>query len=117
MNTHMITGLLTCVLSLMMAGCSHYYRVTDPGSGKTYYTTDIDERSGRVKFMDDRTRNTIILHAAELSEMSEDEYGAEVKGMRPIVIAPPVATRPSEGTDHGPSERSTEKVMKAGSQL
>ena len=44
MNTQMITGLLICVVSLMVAGCSSYYRVTDPGSGKTYYTTDIDGR-------------------------------------------------------------------------
>jgi hypothetical protein len=90
MTTQMIIGV--CVWSLMTAGCSHYYRVTDPGSGKTYYTTSIDERSGRVKFKDDRTGNTIILHSAELSEMSEDEYGAEVDGTRPIV-RPSVASQ------------------------
>ncbi len=99
MNTHMSRVLLICVLSLMAVGCSHYYRVTDPGSGKTYYTTDIDERSGGVKFKDDRTRSIVILHSAEVSELSEDEYGAEVKGTGPIVIPPPVATRPSERTE------------------
>ena len=99
MNTHMITGLLVCVLSLMVAGCSHYYRVTDPGSGKTYYTTDIDERGGGVKFKDDRTRSTVILHSAEVSELSESEYGAEVKGTVAIVTPPPVATMPSARTE------------------
>src|SRR5690349_16277691 len=99
MNTHMITGLGIGVLSLMIAGCSHYYRVTDPGSGKTYYTTDIDERSGRVKFKDERSRNTVILHSAELSEMSEEEYGAEVKGTSFTAVPPPVAARPSTPTE------------------
>jgi hypothetical protein len=99
MSRQIITGLAIGVLSLIMAGCSHYYRVTDPISGKTYYTTDIDERSGRVKFKDDRTRNIVILHAAELSEMSEDEYGAEVKGTSSLVIPPPVATRSADGTE------------------
>jgi hypothetical protein len=95
----MITGLLLGVLSLMVAGCSHHYRVTDPGSGKTYYTTDIDERSGAVKFKDDRTRNTVILHSAEVSEISEDEYGAEVKGTSPVPISAAVAARPSARTE------------------
>jgi hypothetical protein len=84
------------MLSLMVAGCSNYYRVTDPGSARTYYTTDIDERSGRLKFKDERTRNSVTLHSAEVSEISEDEYGAEVKRTHPIVTPPPVATRPSE---------------------
>ena len=46
MNTYAIRGLLVCGLILMVAGCTHYYRVTDPGSGKTYYTTDIDKARG-----------------------------------------------------------------------
>lgn len=97
MNTHMSTGLLICVLSQMMAGCSNYYRVTDPGSGKTYYTTDIDERSGRLKFKDEKTGSTVTLHSAEVSDLSEAEYRAEVKVMGPI--PPPVATGPSAKTE------------------
>jgi hypothetical protein len=97
MNNHMtrmITGVLGCVLSLTMAGCSHYYRVTEPASGKIYYTTHIDERSGAAKFKDDRTGNYVILHSAEVSELSEDEYGAQVKETPPTVTSPPVAARP-----------------------
>ena len=99
MYTQMIIGSLIGMLSLMVAGCSNYYRVTEPGSGKTYYATDIDERNGGVKFKDDRTRSTVILHSAEVTEISEDEYGAEVKGTPPIVTPRPVATRPSERTE------------------
>jgi hypothetical protein len=99
MNTHKVTSLLIGVLSLMVAGCSEYYRVTDPGSGRVYYTTDIEERIGGVKFKDDRTKSTVILHSAEMSEISEEEYGAEVKGTSPIVIQPAVATGQSAKTE------------------
>jgi hypothetical protein len=94
-----IIGPLICMLSLVVAGCSNYYRVTEPGSGKTYYTTDIDERSGGVKFKDARTKSTVILHSAEVNEILEDEYGAEVNGTRPLVTPPPVATGPSAATE------------------
>ena len=95
MKIPVITGVLICVSSLMMAGCSHYYRVTEPASGKIYYTTHIDERSGAAKFIDDRTGSYVILHSAEVSELSEDEYGARVKDTPPTVMSAPVATRPS----------------------
>ena len=95
MKIHMATGVLVCILSLTMAGCSHYYRVTEPTSGKTYYTTHIDERSGAAKFKDDRTGSYVILHSAEVSKLSEDEYRAQVKEVRPTVMSPPVAIRPS----------------------
>ena len=92
MNSHKIAGLLICVLSLTMAGCSHYYRVTEPASGKIYYTTYIDERSGAAKFKDDRTGSYVILHSAEVSELSPEEYGAQVKEARAILTHPPIAT-------------------------
>lgn len=95
MTIHIATGVFVCILSLTMAGCSHYYRVTEPASGKTYYTTHIDERSGAAKFKDDRTGSYVILHSAEVSELSEDEYGAQVKEARPSLMSPPIATRPS----------------------
>jgi hypothetical protein len=62
MNTSVIRGLLVCGMILGVAGCTHYYRVTDPGSGKTYYTTDIHEdRGGAVKLRDERTMSTVTL--------------------------------------------------------
>ena len=99
MKIHMATGVLVYILSLTMAGCSHYYRVTEPASGKTYYTTHIDERSGAAKFKDDRTGSYVILHSAEVSELSEDEYGAQVKEARPSLMSPPIATRGSAETE------------------
>ena len=99
MNASVIRGLLVGGLILMVAGCSHYYRVTDPGTGKTYYTTDIHEESGgAVKLKDDRTKSTVTLQSSEVREISEDEFEAEIKGTGPVVIPPPVVTQPPVAT-------------------
>lgn len=99
MKTHMMSGLLVCGLLLTVAGCSGYYRVTDPGSGKTYYTTALDERAAGVKFKDDKTGHAVILHSLEVSEISKEEYEAEVNGTGPVVSLPPVATQPAATTE------------------
>lgn len=99
MYTTVIRGLFVCGVILGVSGCTHYYRVTDPASGKTYYTTDIDEeRGGAVKIKDERTMSTVTLQSSEVREISEDEYAAEVKGTGPIVIPPPVVTQPPVAT-------------------
>jgi hypothetical protein len=102
-NTYLIRGLLICGLSLLVAGCAHYYRVTDPGSGKTYYTNDLTEgRGGAVKFRDERARSTVTLQSSEVTEISPDEYEAEVRGMSPIVMPPPMASHPPVATEPSP---------------
>jgi hypothetical protein len=69
-----------CGLSLAMAaaGCTSYYRVTDPASGKNYYTTKVSEagRAGAVKIKDEKTGSTVTLQSSEVKEISEDEYKA-----------------------------------------
>ena len=87
-------------LACLTVGCgSHYYRVTDPASGKTYYTTDIDRQDGgAVRIKDERTRGRVTLPASEVTEISEDEYKAQVRGTGPIVIPPPVVTQPPVAT-------------------
>ena len=81
--------------TLILVGCSHYYRVTDPGSGKSYYTQDIHEgRGGAVKIKDDRTRSTVTLQSSEVREISAEEYEAEVNRTDPIVIRPSASQPP-----------------------
>lgn len=99
MNNYVIRGVLVSGMVLIVGGCSHYYRVTDPGSGKSYYTQDIHEgRGGAVKIKDDRTRSTVTLQSSEVREISAEEYEAEVNRTEPIVIRlsasePPVASQ------------------------
>ena len=78
MRHHLIAGLVLCGLTIMTVGCSSYYRVTDPASGRTYYTTKIDEagRAGAVKIKDAKTGSTVTLQSSEVKEISSDEYKA-----------------------------------------
>jgi len=67
-----------CGFMMVMAGCTTYYRVTDPASGKEYYTTNVKDkgRSGAVKITDDKTGSSVTLQSSEVREISEDEYTA-----------------------------------------
>ena len=67
-----------CGFMMVMAGCTTYYRVTDPASGKEYYTTNVKDkgRSGAVKITDDKSGSSVTLQSSEVREISEDEYKA-----------------------------------------
>lgn len=68
----------------LMAGCSHYYKVSDPAGNKEYYTTDVDEsRSGSIKIKDAKTGATVTLQSSEVKEITAEEYEAAVKGSKP----------------------------------
>jgi uncharacterized protein YceK len=72
-----LLGAGLCVLS----GCSSYYRVTDPGSGRTYYTKKVDHDLGSaVKFKDAKTESQVTLQSSEVKEISGSEFDAGVKG-------------------------------------
>jgi hypothetical protein len=81
MKGYFVTSAILCGLALAVAGCSSHYRVTDPASGKTYYTTKINDagRAGAVKIKDDRTGSTVTLQSSEVKEISADEYEAGLK--------------------------------------
>ena len=81
MKSYLVTGLILCGLALTVAGCSSHYRVTDPSSGKTYYTTKINEagRAGAVKIKDEKTGSTVTLQSSEVKEISAEEYEAALK--------------------------------------
>jgi hypothetical protein len=71
----MLSGLV-----LMTAGCTSYYRISDPAGTKEYYTTDIDKtRSGSISFKDAKSGSTVTLQASDVKEISEDDFKAAVK--------------------------------------
>ena len=69
---------MVCGLMIAMAGCTTYYRVSDPASGKTYYTTKVKDAggTGAVKFEDEKSGGTITLQSSEVKEISHDEFQA-----------------------------------------
>ena len=46
--------IIACVLALAIAGCGsiNYYKITDPGSGNTYFSQRIEKKSGSVSCTD-----------------------------------------------------------------
>jgi hypothetical protein len=85
MKVNLITCVVLCGLIIIVAGCSSHYRVTDPASGKTYYTTKIDNlgRGGAVKIKDEKTGSMVTLQSSEVKEISEEEYEAGLKAQPP----------------------------------
>ncbi len=70
---------LACAVSLALFGCSHFYKVTDPGSGRTYYTDNIDNKgNGVIRFKDESTKQFVTLSASEVMEITEDQFKANI---------------------------------------
>ncbi|SLM49037.1 protein of unknown function [Nitrospira japonica] len=90
MGKHFATGLVLFGLMTMVAGCTSYYRVTDPASGKTYYTTEMKDagRGGAVKIKDAKSGSMVTLQSSEVKEISEEEYEAALKAPSMKATAP-----------------------------
>lgn len=70
-----IASVILC-LCIMISGCSaHYYRVTEPISGKTYYTDEIKKTEGDgVELKDARTGETVTIQNSEVREINKYEF-------------------------------------------
>ena len=78
MKRFITTGIAVLMLAVLSA-CASYYKITDPASGKVFYTTDIDkENSGAVSFTDEKSKTQVTLQNSEIAEISSDEYDKAV---------------------------------------
>lgn len=72
---------ISLLSGLLAAGCStHYYQVTDPESGKTYYTNNVDRvwQGGALNFEDVQSGTSVTLQNSEVKELSEGEFMARL---------------------------------------
>ena len=52
---------------LCVGGCTNYYKVTDPTTGRVYYTTELEHKnSGAATLKDARTGNKVNLQNSEV---------------------------------------------------
>ena len=81
------------VLAFLTAGCSSYYRVTDPASGKSYYTHEVEDagKTGAVKFKDAKTGSKVTMQSSDVKEISSEEFDAAMKPAAPPAPAKPAA--------------------------
>jgi hypothetical protein len=99
-TTHLSTALMFGGLTMLVAGCSdNHYRVTDPTSGTSYYTTKVSDagKGGAVKIKDEKTGSTVTLQSSEVKKISEEEYEAGMMAKAPAKPAPmkPAAVQPA----------------------
>lgn len=67
------------LMFVILSACGTYYKITDPASGKIFYTTDYDkDRSGAISFEDTRSKSKVTLQSSEISEIGSDEYDKAV---------------------------------------
>jgi hypothetical protein len=59
-----------------VAGCTQYYRVTDPSTGKVYYTTNVDRNHGSATLKDARTGNKVTVQNSEVETIRKEEFEA-----------------------------------------
>jgi hypothetical protein len=63
-------------LALLCAGgCTTYYKVTDPTTGRSYYTTELQHKgSGAATLKDARTGNRVNLQNSEVQTISKEAF-------------------------------------------
>jgi hypothetical protein len=75
-----IAGGLLCAFTLALGACAAHYRVTDPQTGDTYLTKDLEERRGGLRFTDANTGETVRLDSYRFQKISKDEFESERSG-------------------------------------
>ncbi len=70
-----LTGM---ILIMVTIGCATYYKVTDPSTGKDYYTKTLERKGGGIIFKDVKTQTTVTLQSSEVLEISKDAFKANM---------------------------------------
>jgi hypothetical protein len=84
MNLNDVLRYGVCAILVMAAGCTHYYKVSDPAGTKMYYTTGIEKTdAGAIRIKDEKTGAEVTLQSSEVKEISQDEYEGALKGQSP----------------------------------
>ena len=73
-----LTILMAMILIMVTIGCASYYKVTDPSTGKEYYTQTLNRKGGSVTFKDVNTQRTVTLQSSEILELSKDAFKANM---------------------------------------
>jgi hypothetical protein len=68
-------ALLVSLLLLIVAGCTSYYKVTDPSTSKVYYTNEVKYKgSGAVELKDAKTGAKVVLPSSEVQQIEKEEF-------------------------------------------
>jgi hypothetical protein len=76
----------------LAAGCTTYYEVTDPTTGKNYFTTDkeLDQsNSGAASFIDARTGDKVTIQNSQVAKITQQAYENGKNGVAPTPTTQP----------------------------
>jgi len=59
---------------VLLAGCAHYYKVSDPSTGKVYYTEDVKRNGSAVEFKDAQSGGVVTLQNSNIMDVDKQEY-------------------------------------------
>ena len=66
--------LAALILLPLIGGCTNYYRVSDPSSGKIYYTTEVKDKGTATQLVDAKTGAKVTIQNSEISKITKEEY-------------------------------------------
>jgi uncharacterized protein YceK len=65
---------LAVLAAVLVAGCASYYKVTDPATGRAYYTEKVERTNGTIMFKDAQTGAEVTMTSSVVLEVSSDEF-------------------------------------------
>ena len=86
---YLMVGLLAAA-----AGCTSYYKVTDPHSGRVYYTDKLkEEQGGAVELKDAHTGVQVTLQNSSVMKVNKETFEANKDTSGTIPTAPTTPTK------------------------
>ena len=70
----MLRTVIVLLSVVSLVACAHYFKVTDPVSGKVFYTEDIDRKGSAVEFKDAQTGGAVTLQNSEIMQIDKQAY-------------------------------------------
>ncbi len=74
MRKTFVLGVLSGALLLATTGCTTYYEVTDPTTGKKYYATNYSKSGSALVVNDVKTKSKVTVQNSEIREVSKERY-------------------------------------------
>jgi len=79
----MLRTFVVVLVTVLCAGCAgSYYKVTDPASGKVFYTEEVKRNGSAVEFKDASSGGVVTLQNSEVSEIDKAAYNSAVSAAK-----------------------------------
>lgn len=73
-----LRALVVVLVTVGLTACAHYYKVTDPATGKVFYTEDVKRNGSAVEFRDGQTGGVTTLQNSEILQIDKQAYETAV---------------------------------------